>query len=308
MTNKNKHELEAFLRSAQARMKEDYERFTLHSAEDPNTAGAQGEGSWKKFFESWLPPTFSILTGCRLIGHNGQRSKQVDVVVLRPEYPKNLIDEKYILTGGVLAAFECKLTLRSRDIKAFFERSHSVKVTANARLGTPYRELQRPILYGLLAHSHGWGVKSNLTSALNDKIHKIDTEKVDHPSMMPDLICIADLATWSAIKFIFPPGHPMGGGPRKFPTIKTGYSLHGNEMYPVHPLGALISALWLKLAYEYPTLGSMAEYFQETGIQGIGNGPTRWWSHDVLSTRVKDYTQKGALNNIMGDQWSMWIH
>jgi hypothetical protein len=40
----------------------------------------------------------------------------VDVVVLRPGYPERLVSKKLYLSSGVLAAFECKNTVKAEHI------------------------------------------------------------------------------------------------------------------------------------------------------------------------------------------------
>lgn len=300
------HELHAFVRAAQNSMQTDFERITARSREDPNTAGAQGELVWKEFFEKWLPPTFSVRTGCRLIGHKGQTSKQVDVVILRPEYPKHLADQKYVMADGALAAFECKLTLRKRDIPEFFDRCATVKGTAANRQGDPFSELQKPILYGLLAQSCVREKKRSTVEAFEERILEQDYDKVDHPSGMPDLGCIADLVTWSAMKFTYPPGHPIGNKNGTDCQVQTTYSRYEEGVGTASPLGSLISSIWLKLSYEYATLAPMANYFREAGIQGPSRGFPRQWPQGVLSEVVRSSIQQGGLNNRMGNHWSMW--
>lgn len=100
-------------------------------------------------------------------------SPQVDVLVLQPEYPTQLLDKKMYLVGGILAAFECKTTLKAEHLKKAAEAAAAVKRMLPARKGTPYKELTSPILFGLLAHSHVWKGKGstpleNIENALWD--------------------------------------------------------------------------------------------------------------------------------------------
>jgi hypothetical protein len=90
----------------------DYKKIRRRSSEDPGTAGDQAEEDWAKIFRNWLPATYPVITKGRILFEDGTSSPQVDVLVLKPSYPLALRHEKYILASGVVAAFECKLTLR----------------------------------------------------------------------------------------------------------------------------------------------------------------------------------------------------
>src|SRR5665213_2166328 len=85
-------------------------------------------------------------------GDDGTLSPQVDVVVLRPGYPPALRMKKTYLAGGVLAAFECKLTLTSAYVTRAAATARIIHAMARPRTGTPYDELVSPLVYGLLAH------------------------------------------------------------------------------------------------------------------------------------------------------------
>lgn len=117
------HELNKYIKSVSAEMADDYETILGRVKEDPGTAGDQGEENWKDLFEAWLPPIFQIVTKGKILGHDGQLSPQVDVIILRPEYPKKLLNKKYYLAGGVIGAFECKITLKSGHFDKFFKNS-----------------------------------------------------------------------------------------------------------------------------------------------------------------------------------------
>ena len=71
-------------------------------------------------------------------------------------YPEKLLDKKLYLAAGVVAAFECKITLKTEHIEQAMKTCATIKKLYPDREGTPYRELHTPIAYGLLAHSHSW--------------------------------------------------------------------------------------------------------------------------------------------------------
>ncbi len=143
-----------FINTATRDIENEYKRIQKRAVEDPGTAGDQGEENWASLLKNWLPPTFQIVTKGRILSHKGIASPQVDVIILRPEYPKNLLDKKLYLAGGVLAAFECKVTLKSHHIEKFIENSIKIKNQLTEQKGSPYKEHQSSILYDRLAHSH----------------------------------------------------------------------------------------------------------------------------------------------------------
>jgi hypothetical protein len=69
------------------------------------------------------------------------------------------------------------------------------------RTGSPYKELHSPILYGLLAHSHVWNeADSKPVENVERNLLEADQLTATHPREMLDVLCVANLATWKAIK------------------------------------------------------------------------------------------------------------
>lgn len=113
-----RHELVDFLERASREVAAEYERITRTSSDDPGTAGDEGEENWAHVLRQWLPAGYHVVTKGRILGHDGRLSRQVDVLVLSPAYPQGLLTTgaKKYLASGVLAAFECKLSLRRQHI------------------------------------------------------------------------------------------------------------------------------------------------------------------------------------------------
>ena len=98
-------------------MQAEYDRLRDQVKHDPGTAGANGEKNWKKLLEEWLPPNYRVVTGGTIMNTKGECGPQTDILVLSPWYPKSLAEKSdYYLEAGVVAAFECKLTLRPDGI------------------------------------------------------------------------------------------------------------------------------------------------------------------------------------------------
>jgi hypothetical protein len=193
------HELVDFVRAVTKGLAEEYDRIQKRVSEDPGTAGDEGEENWAAILREWLPPSYQIVTKGRILGYQGTASPQVDVIVLKPSYPTYLLNKKLYLAAGVAAAFECKLTLRAKDIDETVKNCVATKQLFQRRTGTPYAEITSPIVYGLVAHSHSWKEpNSKPIENLQSRVEQVHRELVKHPREMLDIICVADLVTFSA--------------------------------------------------------------------------------------------------------------
>ncbi|HFO0261719.1 TPA: DUF6602 domain-containing protein [Serratia marcescens] len=192
------HELFSFFKSISTTLALEYERISARSKEDPGTAGDEVEENWKQLLEHWLPPNYRVVTKGRLLSSNGEASPQIDIIVLKPSYPPFLIDKKYYLIGGVAAAFECKTTLRPRDLEKAFETAATIARLCKKKTGNPCIELLPPVPYGVLAHSHSWkGEEEDVVNQLSEKIKELGKKYAQHPRELLENICIANLAGWT---------------------------------------------------------------------------------------------------------------
>src|ERR1700749_572964 len=107
-----KHDFFKLMGAVKESLAREYERIRARSREDSGTAGDQTEEDWAAILRNWLPANYTVVTKGRILFEDGTASPQVDVLVLNPSYPRGLGSEKYIFSGGIVAAFECKLTLR----------------------------------------------------------------------------------------------------------------------------------------------------------------------------------------------------
>ncbi|MGQ6250750.1 DUF6602 domain-containing protein [Serratia sp. IR-2025] len=192
------HEIFSFFKSISTTLALEYERISARSKEDPGTAGDEGEENWKKLLEQWLPANYRVVTKGRLLSSNGDASPQIDIIVLKPSYPPFLTDKKYYLIDGVAAAFECKTTLRTRDLEKAFETAATIAKLCKKKTGNPCIELLPPVPYGILAHSHAWnGEEEDVVNQISEKILELGRKHARHPRELLESICIADLAGWT---------------------------------------------------------------------------------------------------------------
>jgi hypothetical protein len=196
-----KHDFFKLMSAVKESLSSDYSRIRARSRDDPGTAGDQAEEDWAEILRNWLPANYRVVTKGRILFEDGSSSPQVDVLVLTPSYPRGLGNEKYVFAGGVVAAFECKLTLRPSDIKRAFETASAIKKKARARSGNPYNKLNRSPIFGLLAHAQSLG-KGSKSSKLYEVVEKYQDKCSDHPRELLDVICVADTATISLGKHI----------------------------------------------------------------------------------------------------------
>lgn len=310
----NKNDLFDFMQSATNDMAEEYRRIQKRSKEDPGTAGDQGEENWATLLRNWLPPTFQIVTKGRIINRKGETSPQVDILVLRPEYPKHLLDKKLYLAGGVLAALECKITFRKEHLPDFFDRSIKIREMLPIRLGTPYKELHSPILYGMLAHSHDISNKeSNPVEIVSNKLDSLTKELIQLPLLMPDFICIADCSYWSVSKMAVNNPQFYDEDEGDFVEMSDRYcsaeyinytSYLGLEEVPFTPVGALITNLLYKLSFEYSPLRSIAQHFFFSGLPNGNSEYSKVFPMDIFSEDVKNRLSTNPYDrNLKWDEW-----
>lgn len=315
MSKQKSHDLYDFMLQISAEMSAEYNRIQMRATEDPGTAGDQGEENWAEVLREWLPRTYEVVTKGRIISQEGVTSPQIDVLVLKGAYPKKLLNKKLYLSAGVAAAFECKTTLKASHILEAVENCIKIKSLYPNRVGTPYKELHAPLVYGLLAHSHSWkSGGSTPEQNIEQKLYELDEPHVSHPRQQLDILCVADLAAWTSSKMKF-------FGPRQLSDWSKMESIYGpngsaSSAYIGHtrfyeqqveqftPIGVLISYLSQKLAWEDPSLRDLADYYRITNIAGSGKGYMRMWPSSIYSEEIRTRVEAGMLSN--GKPWDEW--
>ena len=309
------HELRAFLDQDLAEISSEYSRIRKHASEDPGTAGDEGEENWASLLRHWLPPTYQVVTKGRMLSAAGVRSPQLDVLVLSPSYPKRLLDKKVYLASGVLAAFECKTTLKAKHVAEAAATSADLSELVTRASGTPHRELFQLPVFGVLAHSHDWKSPASTPAANLDAALEAGHCAAAHPRQLMDLVCVADLncwvmhkttyvgpavvAEWPKLRGIW--GLPDDGGTM---TAYTRWSDSGFGPQP-NPIAVFVAALVQRLAWNDAGLRPLADYFRLANIEGASQGDMRAWpAADVFSAELARELQAGRM--VSGDAWSEW--
>ncbi|OLU12934.1 hypothetical protein BVH01_21435 [Pseudomonas sp. PA1(2017)] len=290
------NELYEFMNQLKTQLTSEYRRIQIRAKEDPGTAGDEGENNWAELLRSWLPSNYQVVTKGRIINHTGEASPQVDVLVLHPAYPRHLMEKKYYLAGGVVAAFECKLTLKTAHLKKIFSNASKIKRLYKPRTGTPYHELHQPIIYGVLAHSHSWKKgKEGCAFTILRSILKNQYQDIEHPREMLDIIAIADTATYKLNKeVLIGPSIPEQEFQNGFFSdsdltdgVGVGYTCGWDESskpWYGTTLGRLVCYLMERMAYEDPSLRPMAEFYVMSDLDTGGISCPDLWKSDAVFT------------------------
>lgn len=310
------HDLHTFMAQVTAEMASEYDRIYARAKDDPGTAGDEGEENWARLFREWLPPSYHVETKGRLIGHDGRMSPQIDVVVLKPAYPKKLLEKKVWLADGVVAAFECKNTITAAYVKSSVKRCAEFKDLFPQRQGSPREELRSPLIYGLLAHSHSWKGDNSDPIGNIERALEAASPSVTHPRFEMDLLCVADLATWSST---YISRYEAAWQPDNLPALLSAFgascgpitamtcSSQGLPSQPqtFRPVGALLDAITYRLAWVDPNVRDISNYFRRVNLGGSSSGKMRYWPLSSYSLGVSEQIKAGrGSNGIWWDDWS----
>lgn len=313
------HELAEFLAQDQAEIAAEYERIFRRSTEDPGTAGDEGEENWAALLRNWLPDTYRVVTKGRILFPDRTASGQVDVLVLRPGYPSRLLNKKVYLSSGVLAAFECKNTLKASHVENAAETASFVKSKVSARSGTLRGELRKPILMGVLAHSHSWKGDASTPVGNVDQAVVAMCNRASHPSELLDVICVADLAAWTLAHLVECPWfYPqnirdarLALGVRPDGQVGSGYvrfteGVFGPDTTTPNPVAVLIAEVLEKLAWQDENLRPIADYFRFAGLHAIGATIGRSFGLDIFSEEVQQRLHRVVPASGLDHLWDPW--
>jgi hypothetical protein len=296
----------------------DYEIVKGRANEDPGTTGDHVEGKWAEVLRDWLPATYHVVTKGRMLDLDGASSRQLDVIVLHPAYPRRLRNFKYYIPEGVAAAFECKTTLRRRDVGSFIEMCASVKRMRESSSRSPYDDLHRPIVVGLLAHSVDLGPRTR--DGVIDRLWRVLEEEfgkhLDQPWLLPDVLCIADTITLTlnttvyfgdAVKEVYKDDSynlaNFSDGAIETTYMQQLSDVDGGLEQGAVNIGALIAEVTQRLAWNDETLRDLAMFFCDRRIAGGGFGPTNLWTPDALSPEVWERLRR---DGFVEGYWSKW--
>ena len=247
------------------------------------------------------------------MGPDGRTSREIDVLVLKRASSKKLSNKNLYSAACVAAAFECKAILTIGHIGQAMKACTEIKSLYPTCMGTPYRELHAPIVYGVLARSYSWkGGNIVPESGIEHELMASDGFYVLHPRECLDLLCIANLGTWRAVKVLTPLAlalhckMAMGSVLQSGFTLQTAYmmdvSARKNRNPRFTPTGSLIFDLSRKLAWEDARLRDISQYYRGAKMGRLGSGKPRPWNFS-FSDSVTRQLRNDRLNY---DDWSEW--
>ena len=268
----------------------EYDRIYKGATENSGFTGDQTEENWAQLLRKWLPRTYEVVTNGKIITQEGDTSPELDILVLKDTYSHDSQSERLYLAADVAAVFECKATLRAAHIAEAVQTCAEIKNLYPVRVGTPYKELHTPVVYGLLAHSHSWkGNNSTPEVNIARNLYKYDNQHVSHPRQTLDLLCVADLAAWTSCKSAFV---SRENEPDKL--VLSSYAERilsaDNHLERFTPIVALVSNLSHRLAWENPTLRNLADCYRITNVAGSpmtkGQADVVWSTSTIYSEEV----------------------
>lgn len=268
------HDLKWLLNRTAADIASEYQRIQARVKEDPGTAGDQGEENWAEVLRKYLPANYHVRTKGRIVTSNGLASRQIDVLVLSPSYPVGLLDTKTYLAAGVLAAFECKITLRREHIdttmKTVSELGDLIQVD---------QFMDHPIICGLLAHSHAFASSQAAPGVLVTRALDTAFDKyVKYPDQYLDLLCVSDLGMWTAKRTV------KAKSDNDYVVTVDYFQTRRTQIAPV---AGFITDLMIKLGASDPALKTIGQYFAHAVPSGVevARRATHHWHYSEDPTR-----------------------
>jgi hypothetical protein len=272
------HRIHEWFREISREVQQSWERLHAAAVEDPQKAGHGGEATWALLLSRWLPSSYEVATRKYILPETDYAPEphETDIVIFSPGYPEALRGREEILAGGVAAAFNVRLTLNAEGISDGTSRAVKLRRHLEWRYGSVRAELLGPFPVGLLAHSHSWKNEAsspfdNVTAAFVAR----DDELARHPRECLDVICVADLGTWSTMRT------PYARARDGSPTCETAAMAEELDPSPA-PVASFVTHLLRRLSYADPSLRQMAEGLAALQLIGSLAGRIRRWELDLV--------------------------
>lgn len=255
----------------------DYAEAREHARQkDSQRAGHEGESTWQRLLEQW-GPNWPVVTRKYIVGPDGT-SNEIDVVVLKPDYPAHLQAESSVSISGVAAAFSSKLTLRRPDIaEAIDQKKRLVEIAGN--LSSPAGALVGPFPFGLLAHSTEFlknspDFSSEMQLAYEGVAHGAANPLATQPNHELDALLVADRGFFSTTRVSLIEG-PIGGPDAYSLSPMSSFSSYSySSTTAATPLVQFIT--WVSSACAGTDSSSLSLLAQMFGIESASGYMTRW--------------------------------
>lgn len=207
----------------------------------------------------------------------GGISKEIDILILRPDYPAALRDEATILASGVLAAFESKLTFKLKHMEEVLQSKKQLMEVAGTEPTTIEEALRGSFPLLLLAHSceDSAAFKNGIQEAITDK-HLELSQSIQDPRHETDGLLIADKAFFSTSRAALTPRIQNGAVVDSLPM--SSFMVHSNgKNLPGTPILRFLMWLQKRASEKTSPLDSLTEAFGDSSQ----NGYMRYWPIDI---------------------------
>lgn len=279
------------------RIARDYERASRQFSQSGGTsnqeAGHRGETAWKEVLEEWLPPQYEVGVRKYILAdssENAARSRETDLVIYHPSYPRGLRKRPQVLASGIVAALSVKMTLDASGVREACESAAELRRLLPPPPATVRDELLSPIMYGVLAHSHSWKASGSDPTTNIERV--LEANPPTNPREWLDVVCVADLACWSRLTIVLPDhvvdaiSRQTKGAVSDQPSVQEGLARTDDSS----PIGVLIAFITGRFAQFDPTLRPIA-----AGLRGLLPDTTaaskagiRWPLNHVLNEETRE--------------------
>jgi len=270
------------------------------------------ESLWDGVLTEWLPPNYEVDKRKYILLENEDGAalpKETDILVYHPHYPEKLRKKNYILASGLAAAFSVRRTVGRKDIEDAYKEGIALRRGMKLREASLQAYLIPPVFFGLLGESHEWKAagstpKGNVKAITNE----FDRDLVKSPREGLDLLCVADLATWSRTTAVLPEmfmREPVWSdesrlafsGSAEAQSLVLSGMKHDYEQANLSPLTNFFGSLWNMLALNDPSLKPLAaglritKTVEDTGGLNMGSGPYKL--ADVATPKIANGYRNG---------------
>jgi hypothetical protein len=254
---------------------------------DPNHAGHIGEATWSSMLTTW-GPGWPVVTRKYIVGPGGE-TNEVDIIVLKPDYPRALWEESSVLVSGVAAAFSSKLTLKPEHIDEAIGQKKAILHAAGRSASGVRESVSGPFPFGLLAHGAAEPLRKapDFPGALQDlyerRAHDQAEPLVTSPREELDGILVANRGFVSMMRtsVVFEGvGQPLGG-----PTSAMVRYSAEDAFLPGLPIAQFLT--WMHNAVNPGGRSSLQSLVHMLGADSNSGLMTKW-QMDAYPDRLRD--------------------
>ena len=267
----------SLIKAVAREIEEDYKGAQDHArGGDPQRAGHEGESAWKRLIGDWFP-TGKTVVRKYIVGPGGD-TNEVDLVVLKPDYPPHLLDQPSVLCSGVQAAFTCKLTLKRPDILEAIQQKRLINRVAGNNEALWPEAMTGPIPFGILSQStslckSSTNFRNDFRLLYEEIAHSSHDREIKNPKEELDSVLIADRGFWSTIYSALMPRFPLLENGDWVPATVFLEHEPGKQL-PGYPLVQFL--IWMSIRLgptAHPSLAALGPVF---GLDQQSGDPTFW--------------------------------